>query len=188
VLKTYPNSAWRCDARFGEGDALTELGQFDNALLVFDALGKEFPDCYLACEAAGRKGDCQFTLERYDDAIASYRQALQCARGSEADPVFRNQLSYKIGQSFEKAGKLADAFEHYSKVVYENAAAPAENAPPERFWLCKAGLAAAAIKEQQQQWRETIALYEKLLALCPDLKPLVEERIRKIRVERLILF
>jgi tetratricopeptide (TPR) repeat protein len=99
----------------------------------------------------------------------------------------RNQFLYKIGQSCEKAGKLADAFEHYSKVVYESTTSPVANAPPERFWLGKAGLAAAALKEQQQQWREAITLYEKLLPLCPDLKPLLEERIRKLRVSHFIL-
>jgi TolA-binding protein len=186
LLKTFPQSGWRCDARFGQGDALTELGQFDDALLVFDSLIKEFPDCYLLCEAQGRKGDCQFTLARFEDAGISYRNALTCAR--EADPATRYQIHYKIGQSQEKAGKLADAFEQYAKPLYESLAVPDPTAPRERFWTCKAGLAAAGIKEQQQQWREAIKLYERLLDLCPDLKPLVEERIRKLRVEHLILF
>jgi TolA-binding protein len=186
LLKTFPQSSFRCDARFSQGDALTELGQFDDALLVFDSVIKQFPNCYLACDAHGRRGDCLYTLERYDDAIASYRAALEC--GAEADPAFRNQIRYKLGQSYEKHGKLPDAFEQYSKVVYESAVAPEPTAPPERFWLCKAGLAAAGIKEQQQQWKDAITLYQKLLDLCPDMKPLLEDRIRKLRVEHLILF
>ncbi len=186
LLKSFPESSWRCDARFGEGDALTELGQFDNALLVFDALIKEFPDCYLLCEAHGRKGDCQYTLERYADAIASFRSALGCARVT--DSSLRNQLCYKIGQSFEKQGKLSEAFEQYSVCVYESAVAPPPDVPPERFWVCKAGLAAAAIKEQQQQWKEAIKLYERLLEVCPDNKALVEERIRVVRVDHFIWF
>jgi tetratricopeptide (TPR) repeat protein len=100
----------------------------------------------------------------------------------------RNQLLYKIGLCFEKLGKLADAFEQYSSVVYTAVAAPDPSAPPERFWLCKAGMGAGSIKEQQQQWREAITLYNRLIELCPDMKPLLEERIRKLRVEHLILF
>ena len=186
LLKNFPDSGWRCDARFGEGDALSELGQFDDALLVFDSLIKEFPDCYLVAEAQGRKGDCQFTLGRFEDAVTSYRKALDVARAG--DPALRNQLLYKTGQSYEKATKLDEAFEWYSKAVYEQAAAPDPNAPPERFWMCKAGLAAGGVKEQRQQWREAIILYQKLAELCPDMKPLLDERARKLRVEHLILF
>jgi tol-pal system protein YbgF len=184
LLKKFPASSWRCDARFGQGDALTELGQFDNAFLVFDNLIKEFPDCYLLCEAQGRRGDCQFTLNRLDDAIASYRKALDCAH----DAAMRNQVLFKIGQSYEKQGKLEDALQFYTKPLYEAKVAPDANEPPERFWACKAGRAAADIKEQQQQWRDAITLYQKLLESCPDLKPLVEDNIRRIRVEHVILF
>jgi tetratricopeptide (TPR) repeat protein len=186
LLKNFPASGWRCDARFGEGDAFSELGQFGDALLVFDSLTKDFPDCYLAADAHGRKGDCQFTLGRFDDAIASYRKALDVAR--EGDPALRNQLYYKTGQCFEKAAKLDEAFEWYSKAVYEQAVAPDPNVPIERFWMCKAGLAAGGIKEQRQQWRDAIILYQKLADMCPDMKTLLEEKVRKLRVEHLILF
>jgi hypothetical protein len=54
--------------------------------------------------------------------------------------------------------------------------------------MCKAGLAAGGIKEQRQQWRDAIILYQKLAELCPDMKALLEERVRKLRVEHLILF
>jgi len=186
MTTNFPNSGWRCDARFGEGDALTELNKFDGALVVFDALTKDFPDCWLLSEAYGRKGDTQFTLGLFEEAIASYRRALDTAR--EGDPALRNQLYYKIGHSFEKATKLEDAFEWYSKALYEAAAAPDPNAPPERFWMCKAGLAAGGIKEQRQQWRDAIILYQKLADLCPDMKLEIEQLIRKLRVEHVILF
>jgi hypothetical protein len=44
------------------------------------------------------------------------------------------------------------------------------------------------LKEQQQQWRDAITLYQKLGEVCPDLKPLAEDRIRRIRIEHVILF
>lgn len=181
LLKKFPDSTWRCDARFGEGDAFSELGQFDDALLVFDSLVKQFPDCTLQCEAQGRKGDCQFTLSRFDDAVATYRRALECAK----DAGLRAQLQFKIGQCYEKQDKLDDALQYYVKPLY---VPPESTEPPERFWTCKAGRAAAAIKEQQQQWREAITLYQRLAEGCPDLKPLADDVIRKIRVQHGILF
>ncbi|HVM63201.1 MAG TPA: tetratricopeptide repeat protein [Verrucomicrobiae bacterium] len=188
LVKNFPSSSWRCDARFGQGDALSELGKFGDALLVFDSLTKDFPDCWLVAEAYGRKGGMQFTLGRFDEAVASYRRALDVAR--EGDPALRNELYYDIGKSFEKANKLEDAFEWYSKAVYEPIVSPDPNAPPERFWMCKAGWAAGGIKEQRQQWRDAIVLYQKVADLCPDpdMKAMAEDRIRKLRTEHLILF
>ena len=100
----------------------------------------------------------------------------------------RNQLYYKMGQAYEKAAKLDEAFEWYSKSVYEQAAAPDTNAPPERFWMCKAGLAAGGVKEQRNQWRDAIVLYQRLGNQCPEMKSLFEERVRKLRTEHFILF
>ncbi|MDW8344291.1 MAG: tetratricopeptide repeat protein [Verrucomicrobiae bacterium] len=186
LIKSYTNSSWRCDARMAQGDALTELGQFQDAALVFEAVGREFPDCYLRCEALGRRADCLYTLERYDEAVNGYRAALECAPAD--DLAFRNQAIYKIGQCFEKAGKLDEAADMYLRVLYETKEWPEPNRPPECFWLGKAGLAAAALREQRQQWREAITIYQRQLELCPQMREVLEERIRRIRVERFIWF
>jgi len=186
LLKNFPTSGWRCDARFGEGDAFSELNQFSDALAVFDSLTKDFPDCYLVADAYGRKGDMQFSLGRFDDAVASYRKGLDAAPAG--DPALRDQLYYGAGLSYEKESKLDDALDWYTKAVYEQSAAPDPNAPPERFWMCKAGYAAGMIKERREQWRDAIILYQKLAEMCPDMKPLLEEKIRKLRVEHLILY
>ena len=39
-----------------------------------------------------------------------------------------------------------------------------------------------------EQWRDAITLYQKLIDLCPEMKPVAEDRIRKIRVAHGILF
>jgi tetratricopeptide (TPR) repeat protein len=182
LVKNLPDSPWRADARFAEGDALTELNKFEDALVVFDNVLRQFPEHPLAVEAAGRKGDCQFTLGRGDDARASFQKALDGAR----DTATRNQAWFKIGQCHEKAGKLDEAVLAYSKTLFE--APLAANEPPERFWAGKAARAAAGVKEQQQQWREAIVFYQKLGEITPDLRTLADDRIRKIRVERVILY
>lgn len=184
MLNTFSNSTWCADARFGEGDALSELGQFEDALVVFDNLIKQFPAHPLACEAVGRKGDCLFTLTRYEEAIASYRKALDCAR----DTSIRHQALFKAGQCHEKLNQFDDAIQFYTRALYETVAVPEPDEPTERFWACKAARAAANLKEQQKQWRDAITLYQKLGEICPDLKTVAEDRIRRIRVENAILF
>ena len=176
-MKKFPQSNWRCDARFGQGDALSELGKFDDALLVFEALTKEFPDCSLTGEAWGRKGDCQYSLSRYDDALISYRKALDAAKDSGT----RNQALFKLGQTFEVQKKFDDAIQQYTKALYETTAVPTSNSPVERFWSCKAARAAAGLKEQQNQWSDAITLYIRLGELCPDLKELADDHIRKLK-------
>ena len=177
LVKKFPQSPWRCDARFGQGDALSELGKFDDALLVFAALTKEFPECPLAGEAWGRQGDCQYSLGRFDDARACYRTALDAAQ----DAGIRNQALFKLGQTFESQKKIDDALQQYTKALFETTAAPNPDAPVERFWSCKAARAAAALKEQQNQWADAITLYIRLGELCPDLKELADDRIRKLK-------
>ncbi len=162
------------------------MNEFEDALLVFDALVGEFPDCELICEAHGRRGDCYYTLQRYDKAIAAFREALTCAR--EAPPALKNQIEYKLGQSYEKAENLDEALAFFTGVLYETVAAPDPAVPPERFWVSKAGLAAGSIHERQEQWREAITVYTRLSELCPELREMLEERIRRIRVEHFILF
>ena len=177
LLKKFPQSNWRCDARFGQGDALSELGKFDDALLVFESLTKEFPDCSLTGEAWGRKGDCQYSLSRRDDALASYRKALDLAKDSGT----RNQALFKLGQTFEVQKKFDDAIQQYTKALYETTAALTPDVPVERFWSCKAARAAAGLKEQQNQWADAITLYIRLGELCPDLKELADDHIRKLK-------
>ncbi len=184
LFKKFPDSSWRCDARFAQGDALVSLGQFGDALLMFKNLVEQFPDCDLVCEAQGRKGDCQYTLNLFDESIVSYQKALDCTH----DTTMRNQALFKIGQSYEKAGKLEDALPFYTKPMYEAAVDADLNAPRERFWSCKAEYAAAGVKEELEQWRDAITLYQKLVEYCPEMKPVAEDRIRKIRVAHGILF
>lgn len=176
LVKKFPQSSWRCYARFGQGDALSELGKFDDALLVFEALIKEFPDCPLIGEAWGRKGDCQYSLSRYNDALVSYRKALDAAK----DTGTRNQALFKLGQTFEAQKKPDDALLEYTTALLEATAVPDAKEPVERFWSSKAARAAANLEEQQNQWANAITLYKKLGALCPELKELADDRIRKL--------
>ena len=109
--------------------------------------------------------------------MASYRKALDAAK----DEGTRNQALFKLGQTFEVQKKNDEALQHYTKALYETATAANPAVPTERFWSCKAARAAAGLKEQQNQWADAITLYIRLGELCPDLKDLAEDRIRKLK-------
>ncbi len=83
---------------------------------------------------------------------------------------------------------MDEALECFTRVLYESAADPDPDLPPERFWVRKAGLAAGRIHELQQQWREAITIYTRLADLCPDLREMLDEKLRQIRVDHFILF
>jgi len=84
------------------------------------------------------------------------------------------------------ANKLDDAFEWYSKAVYEQAAARIRTHP--RAFLDVQVRIAAGITKERPNSGGAIILDQKLATLCPDMKTLLEEKIRKLRVEHLILF
>ena len=118
---------------------------------------------------------------KYDAALVEQRRALAIqdkALGSE-HPAAASTRS-NIAATLAMQGKLEDALQFYVQPIYEG---PAADEPPDRFWSCKSGRAAARILEQQQQWREAVTWYERLAATCPDLKSLAEDSARKIRVQ-----
>jgi hypothetical protein len=77
-------------------------------------------------------------------------------------------------------------FEWYSKAVYEQAPRPIRMRRPSGSG-CARRVGRRWIKEQRQQWRDAIILYQKLADLCPDMKT-SRRSVRKLRVEHLILF
>lgn len=182
----YTNSPLVPDARFAQGDALTELGEFSGALLAFDDIVRRFPSHPLADRARGRMGDCQFMLgadrpERYQEAIANYRALLD---SPAVMPALRLQAEFKIGRCYEKMGRNADAFRYYLETVYGWLAARAEGRFVEPVWFVRAVFAAAAIKEEEQQWDEAIRIYERLVAAGLPAGADAEKRIQKIQQAR----
>lgn len=186
LLKNYPQSRWRPDARFWQGDAMIEQGGdqgYANALLVFDQLIRDHRDSDLVVDAWGRKGDCQFTLKRYQEAITSYQNVLDHPASNIAQ---RNHASYQIGLCYEKLDRVNEAFEQFMKILYDRVATVDSQQPVESMWFCKAGFAAAAIKKQSDQWREAMKIYQRIVEANVSCSQEAQDQVRMIAETKLV--
>ncbi len=189
LIKQYPSSELRAEARFFQGQALAELGEFAGVILIMDEILKQFPEGELALAAWLRKGDSQFTLgaddpRRYEEAIKSYQQVLDLPT---SDPLTKLQAQYKTGRCLEKAGRPAEAFEHYMKAVYSYFKHP-EVKPRGDVWLTRAAFSAAGLKEDEKSWRKAAAIYQRVLDAGVPAAPDAQRRIEQIRADYWMYF
>jgi TolA-binding protein len=151
LARRYPESARLADGRFTQGEALTQLGEFAGAILAFDQVVRQVPERPLAAAAAGRIGDCQFTLgadnpARYEEALASYQSVLD---HSEATPEVRLEAEYKLGRTLEQMDRPAAALEHYLQVVYDLAESAAVRGEGQAVWFTRAAFRVAQMKQAE---------------------------------------
>jgi TolA-binding protein len=180
LLDRYPSSVWRPDARFWQAEALIEQGGdpgFQNALMVFDQLIRDYKTSDLVDDARGRKGDCYFTLKQYAEAIVAYRSVVD---SPTANATQRNHARYQIGLCYEKMNRPGDALDQYMVIVYDQVADPEPGKVKESYWFCKAGLAAAAIQKQQDELRKARNIYQRLADADVPCSPEAQEQIRDI--------
>ncbi len=121
LTKDYPESGERTAAWLIQGEALSQLARLDEAIQVFEKV-------ILAADATPEdsfrarrlKADVLFVMgadnpARYGEALAGYRALLL---GESQNPDDRIDISYKIGHTLEKLGKMDEAIDqYYSQVV-----------------------------------------------------------------------
>lgn len=165
LTRLYTNSVLIPEARFAQGDALAEIGDFAGAILAFEEIIKVYPGSPLVVRALGRIGDCQFTLgadrpERYQDAIASLRAVL-------SHPLVTKDLAlqaeYKLALAFEKLGRTEEAVSHYLNVVYDWLAGREDGIPVEEVWFVRSAFSAAKLKESVLAWADAITIYNRVI-------------------------
>lgn len=164
LIKLYPGHELVPEARFAQGDALTELGDFSGAILAFEQIATRYPDHELAIRARGRIGDCQFTLgaekpERYPAALETFRSILSHPRATRELML---QAEYKLARTYEKLGRNDDAATHYLNVVYGWLAAREEGLPVDEVWFVRSAFSVAAIKEAASDWDGARAVYSRV--------------------------
>lgn len=189
LTQEYGESPKIAETRFAQGDALSALGQFAGAILAFEEVIKKYPGSYLADLARGRKGDCQFTLGsedpvRYEEAQVSYEGVLQ---NPQTTVDLRLQAEYKIGRCYEKRGRMDDALNQYLEVVYGYLADSEQQNAAAAVWFARAAFSAAAIKETQEQWREAIHIYQRIVEAGVPAAADAQQRIQRIRLEHWLL-
>ena len=175
------------EARFFQADALSELGEFAAAILLFDEVITKYPSSYLVDAAWGRKGDCQFTLgaddaNRYYEAMQSYRAVLNSAT---APRDLKRQADYKLGRCLWKLGKNDEAFEQYYTRVVTSYLDDRRKGTPlsdgDKVWFTRAAFDAAEIMETQGKWRNAIRVLQRVVDTGVPAAGDALKRIEKIR-------
>lgn len=178
------------DALFYTGDALTELGRFDEAILIFDQLIRAYPDSYLVYAARGRMGDCQYTLgekdpTRYLEALNTYKLVEE---SKEATLELRIQAMFKIGRTLNALDRSEDARSQFLKMLHLYMQHRGRLGAEAGAWFVRGVAETAQSFERKGEYREAIKVYRLLVE--SDLPQAGEgaRRIEDLRREHLILF
>ena len=181
----YKTSPWVFDGHFLDGDIRMEQGKFEEALLIFEDLTKNYdatktPDlAEKILEAHGQRGRCLRQLKRYKEARDAFKIIIDSPK---ADAAQRSQACVDLGKTHENMEDLTQALDWYSKPLYERT--PQNPLPEERefFWVCKGGLEAVRILEGQKNWKGAARVLKRIIENnlpCHE----AEERLKKLQSE-----
>ena len=172
-----------------QADALSELGKYPAAILIYEEIVIKYKDSEWAPAAWCRKAECQFALgtddrKRYEEAIESYRVV---ANSSAAGPELALQANCRIGRCLEKLERTDEAFkQYYLKVIvpYLNERANGVwHTEACKLWFTRALLNAADMKEAGKDWEGTVHILERGVDADVPAANDIRERIKKIKSE-----
>ena len=193
LINEYPESSSVVLAQFLHAEALTELLQFDAAILLYDVVIQTAMDDPLRATAMARRGDCLFTLGsdnavRYAESIAAYEAVVASPAKQPFDILL--QCEYKIGRSLDKAGRSKEASErYYANVICrfeqtDNAQRVAGDSPA-RIWYSRAVFGAAEIFERGEDWAAAVAMLERITKAGFPGAEEAARRIERMKKDRL---
>jgi tetratricopeptide (TPR) repeat protein len=185
-----PEAGHAEDALFYTGDALTELGRFDEAILIFDQLMRGYPNSYLVHAARGRMGDCQYTLgekdaSRYLEALNTYRLIEE---NKEASMELRIQAMFKVGRTLNALQRRDEAREQMLKMLHVYMQHRGRLSAEASAWFVRGVADTAQSYEQKGEYREAIKVYRLLVESGLPQAGEGARRIEDLRREHLILF
>jgi hypothetical protein len=131
------------------------------------------------------KAEALALLARKDpqQLAAAFDAYEKLAADADAGPSWRHQALYQRARLLaEQPGRRVDALALYNEILDLNISGKER----EFFWFYKAGIEAARIFEQQQQWSAAIAIYDKMGRLEGPHATDVRETARRLRVEHFI--
>ena len=91
--------------------------------------------------------------------------------------LFRSKVG--IGVVLEKQGNWQKAKDEYLDVFYEKLLRDGERPSP--FWTKRAGLDAARLAEDHEEWDQAFSVYKRLLEKFPELSGLLQTKIIRAR-------
>lgn len=116
LVELYPTATEKAEAFAVQGEALVELGRYDEAILVLErALMDGGMGAAHRLKAEVLKADALFAMGA--DNPARYREALDAYRalrsGESLPPGLRLALSFKMGRVLEKLKRIDEAIDQY---------------------------------------------------------------------------
>lgn len=157
------------------GDAIIAFSRITNAT--------HFPDSRIAPSAMGRIGDCLLQragknkdAKQLDLAAEAYQKAMTWPG---ADAEARSLAEVALGVVREKQGRPKDALDHWSNVFYRKNLRAGEDESLEK--VREAGDHLWRLREEQQEWAQAIAIYERMQQLFPPLRAALQLKINRAR-------
>ncbi|MDX2226522.1 MAG: tetratricopeptide repeat protein [Verrucomicrobiae bacterium] len=183
------DASLKFDARMRQGEVLRQTGQFESALLLYEAVLKESPNAPGIAEALLGKAVCLHTLKKYDEAISALNDVLKA--NPDSLPL-QHEATYRLAKALEKKGRTKEALALYLDILYGNALpprlqnpAPAKNT--EFVWFGRAGFDAGKIKEEQEDWQGAIQIYKILESAGGPISQEARERKTRLQAQHMIL-
>lgn len=174
-------------ARVGQGQALTELGQYAKAVPVLDRFMIDYPKsgytpeagffmARAASEVAGKEADEDKRFDMFNQAVSALKRVQKHA-GANKDDGLKAKTSFEAGRIFELKAKAEGEFgtpekrEQYEKDAigaYQVMMMFADHRNPEvRPHLEKAFTHALDLMFQQERWADVVTDAEKYETLFP---------------------
>ena len=177
------SSPLRHRARFEQASLFLRDRRLADALTLYDRTLGGDPPPEVRHAALMEKADTLFALgssepERFTEAAAVYAGL---AADLDAPADWRDQAACKRAAALAKAGQTEAALAAYRDVLSRP---PGTDADP--FWFYKAGLEAGRLLEEQKDWPEAIAVYDKMASAEGPQREEIMQRARRLRLEHFI--
>ncbi|MDD5601714.1 MAG: tetratricopeptide repeat protein, partial [Candidatus Izemoplasmatales bacterium] len=113
-------------------------------------------------------GDIYYNMSRYEDALLFYRRSLDIV------PVRQMaDIQFKIAEVFQAQGRAKEAVEEYLKITYLYAQNKDLNV--------KALLRVASIYEGEENFKEALAIYQKIASMDAEEAKYAREKISRLK-------
>ena len=114
IIGQTKNERFLQQALLDKGQLLIKVNRPENALKVFLAIQNKFQQKPVQKQAALFLGDTYFAMDKFTKAKASYNRALRL--GDTQDPVYNNQINYKLGELLFAQHKFNQAIAYFEKI------------------------------------------------------------------------
>jgi outer membrane protein assembly factor BamD (BamD/ComL family) len=186
--------AWEMKARLQQAIIKNMLGAEDDAVKIYDSIiGRPSgSDPEVRYAALVGKGDNLLLLAQKQtettEAAATLRERMQneaiqtysaLLSIPQAGPTWRNRAAYKKGKAIQQMGRTDEALTVFYDILEKNTIGDRET-----FWFAKAGFDAAGLLEGRQQWKNAVAVYEKMARVPGPHVAQARQRIKTLQLSR----